>query len=113
MGILTPSLLTLLSFSAAQEGEQEPAEQVSSEGWLAALYSAHPKTRVVDLVLPGTHDSGSYAITSSSPLFKLPGKWIPEWFDEGLQPNIVAVDFYEHTGVVDAVIRANQSHLTR
>ena len=67
MGILTLSLLTLLSFSAAQEGEQDAAEQISSEGWVAALYSAHPKTRVVDLVLPGTHDSGSYAITPSSP----------------------------------------------
>ncbi len=49
----------------------------------------------------------------SKPLFKLPGEWIPEWMDEGLRPNIVSVDYYEHTDVVDAVVRANQRLLSR
>ena len=56
---------------------------------------------------------GSGLRSLSKPLFKLPGEWIPEWLDAGLRPNVVSVDFYEHTDVVDAVILGNKALLTR
>ena len=49
----------------------------------------------------------------SKPLFKLPGEWIPQWLDEGLRPNVVSVDFYERTDIVEAVMKANQRLLER
>ncbi|HIK60135.1 MAG TPA: phosphatidylinositol-specific phospholipase C domain-containing protein [Planctomycetes bacterium] len=67
MGLITTGLLTILSFQGALQGEHERAQETSREAWVAELYAEHSKTRVVDLVLPGTHDSGSYAITASSP----------------------------------------------
>lgn len=63
MGLLATGLLTILAFQGELEATIEPIH----EGWVAKLYAEHSKTRVVDLVLPGTHDSGSYAITASSP----------------------------------------------
>ena len=44
----------------------------------------------------------------SEKLFKLPGKWLPGWLDEGLHPNIISVDFYDKTDVVEAAIAANR-----
>ncbi len=35
--------------------------------WMSALYSTRPQTRLTQLVLPGTHDSGAYAIDTVSP----------------------------------------------
>ncbi|MEO2162362.1 MAG: hypothetical protein ABGY29_07525, partial [bacterium] len=67
MGLITTGLLTILSFQGALQGEHERAQETSREAWVAELYAEHSKTRVVDLILPGTHDSGSYAITASSP----------------------------------------------
>lgn len=67
MGLLSTSLVTLLSFSPALQAGEDDSKQPALTGWVSELYSNHPQTRLVDLVLPGTHDSGSYAITSSSP----------------------------------------------
>lgn len=66
MGLLTTSLLALLSISPALQGEGETTPKPAPEGWVSELYAALPKTRLVDLILPGTHDSGSYGITASS-----------------------------------------------
>ena len=49
----------------------------------------------------------------STPLFELPGAWLPRWLDAGFRPNIVSVDFYERTDLVSAVIAANQRLLAR
>jgi hypothetical protein len=54
--------------------------------------------------LRGVRDLAAF----SKPLFRLPGKWIPEWLAAGLHPNVVAVDFYDRTDVVAAVIAANR-----
>ncbi|MDP6537964.1 MAG: phosphatidylinositol-specific phospholipase C domain-containing protein [Planctomycetota bacterium] len=58
-----PISLALLSAVTAGEGDLQPVRT----DWVAALHAEHPRTRLVDLVLPGTHDSGSHAITSDSP----------------------------------------------
>ena len=44
----------------------------------------------------------------SEKLFKLPGEWLPKWLDEGFHPNIISVDFYDKTDVVEAAISANR-----
>ncbi len=35
--------------------------------WMGSLYANRPETRLTQLVLPGTHDSGAYAIDTSPP----------------------------------------------
>lgn len=35
--------------------------------WMGSLYATRPDTRLTQLVLPGTHDSGSYAIDTTKP----------------------------------------------
>jgi len=67
MGLLTTSLLVLLSLFAASQDAGEQKEQPSREAWVSELFADHPKTRLVDLILPGTHDSGSYEISGASP----------------------------------------------
>ena len=44
----------------------------------------------------------------SEKLFKLPGKWLPRWLDEGSHPNIISVDYYDKTDVVEAALAANR-----
>ena len=35
--------------------------------WMGALYDTRPETRLSQLVIPGTHDSGAYAIDTTEP----------------------------------------------
>ena len=44
----------------------------------------------------------------SEELFELPGEWLPRWLDEGFHPNIISVDYYDKTDVVEAAIAANR-----
>ncbi len=38
------------------------------ENWMKTLYKKLPETRLRDIIIPGTHDSGSYGINKNSPL---------------------------------------------
>lgn len=70
--LLASTLLILLSTGPCGDG----AERAARADWVAGLHEHHPRTRLVDLVLPGTHDSGSHAITRTSA--SAPGK--PEFY---------------------------------
>jgi len=70
-------------------------------------------TPELETIFAGGFSKGGGLRSFSQPLFELPGEWIPEWLEEGLRPNVVSVDFYEHTNIVDSVIQANQRLLTR
>ena len=65
-------------------------------------------TPTANTVLTGSLGGVRDLATFSKPLFRLPGKWIPEWLAAGLHPNVVAVDFYDRTDVVAAVVAANR-----
>ena len=80
------------------------------DGLQCAYLTFTPKTSTI---ISGRIFGNTGLRSLSKPLFKLPGEWIPEWLDQGLHPNIVSVDFYEHTDVVGAVVRANQRLLSR
>ena len=65
MGLIATTLLSLLPLISAAQDDAKTQEL--REGWVEELFQAQPETRLVDLILPGTHDSGSYAITKASP----------------------------------------------
>ena len=44
------------------------AHEISPENWMENLYKKLPETRLRDIIIPGTHNSGSYGITKRSPL---------------------------------------------
>lgn len=47
----------------------------NKSGWMEKTFSAAPQTRLRDMVIPGTHDTGTYAITSSSDLDPDDSSW--------------------------------------
>lgn len=65
-------------------------------------------TPKLDTLITDQIDSARGLAAISEPLFGLPGEWIPRWLDEGLRPNIISVDFYDRTDLVEAAIDANR-----
>lgn len=65
--LMTAASALTLSAALPQGDEQAPAADVKVSDWVAELYKERPETRISDLILPGTHDSGSHKITSDSP----------------------------------------------
>ena len=65
--LLTGALALLLSTGLVQGDDEAKREALGPSDWVYELYQKHPETLVSDLVLPGTHDSGSYKITADSP----------------------------------------------
>jgi hypothetical protein len=54
--------------------------------WMETLYEKNPQTRLRDIIIPGTHNSGTYKITKKSKLaplerkfFKLSKKTVARW----------------------------------
>lgn len=47
---------------------------VNTSRWITDLYAERPDTRIRDMVIPGTHDSATYNINSSSP-YEDGAKW--------------------------------------
>ncbi|MAF67638.1 MAG: hypothetical protein CMJ84_18535 [Planctomycetes bacterium] len=84
----SPLLLSLLWLAPLTDGEQPTAPA----DWVSEIHEGYPRTRLVDLVLPGTHDSGSHAITPDSP--PAPGE--PE--------------FYKHFSALAAAWARTQEH---
>ena len=64
---MTYVLMLLLCASPTQSDDKPKAEASQTNNWVFDLFEEHPETAITDLVLPGTHDSGSYRITASSP----------------------------------------------
>jgi hypothetical protein len=62
------------------------------------------------IALQGVFSSGDL-FAFSKPLFKLPGRWIPEWTEAGLSVNVLSVDFYHASSVVAAALMQNHSSL--
>ena len=96
--------------SALREGLDARLRARDLDGLQCAYLTFTPKARTI---IAGSVFGGSGLRSLSKPLFKLPGEWIPEWLDAGLRPNVVPVDFCEHTDAVDAVILGNKALLTR
>ncbi|MCH2105098.1 MAG: phosphatidylinositol-specific phospholipase C domain-containing protein [Planctomycetes bacterium] len=95
---------------ALREGLDARLRARDPNGLQCAYLTFTPKARTI---ITGSVFGGKGLRSLSKPLFKLPGEWIPEWLEAGLRPNVVSVDFYEHTDVVDAVILGNKTLFAR
>ncbi|MAB89553.1 MAG: hypothetical protein CMJ90_08865, partial [Planctomycetes bacterium] len=47
-------------------GQQEQRPSPDTAAWVGQVFRQREDTRVVDLILPGSHDAGSFAITKES-----------------------------------------------
>ncbi len=54
-------IFPLFLFASFAVGQELP-----TESWMGHLYGERPDTRLADLVIPGTHDAATYAITARS-----------------------------------------------
>lgn len=73
---LTPAVLTAAAVVLAACGGGNGAEPANSsesaaalgpDRWMEAIYANHPDTPLGQVIIPGTHDSGSYGINVNAP----------------------------------------------
>ena len=72
----------LLSLNLTNPAKSE----LDTSRWMELLYSKSPEVRLRDIIIPGTHDSGTYNITKKSKIgpkekkyFKLAKKIVANW----------------------------------
>ena len=65
--LMTGALALLLSTGLVRGDDEAKSAALEPSDWVSDLYKKHPEALISDLVLPGTHDSGSYKITANSP----------------------------------------------
>lgn len=58
-------LLPLMAAMSAQVYAQTP-QDISTQDWVSQVYENRGQTKIRDMVIPGTHDSGTYNITGNS-----------------------------------------------
>ena len=60
-------MLTLLcTLRAPVWGQAKPGASPDTAAWIGEVFRQRAHTRIVDLILPGSHDAGSFAITEKS-----------------------------------------------
>lgn len=55
------------SFSATQPADNVPAGSRSNADWMASIFASKPNVTLGQMLIPGTHDSGTAAIDTSPP----------------------------------------------
>ncbi|MEI6622104.1 MAG: hypothetical protein WCP28_09385 [Actinomycetes bacterium] len=66
--LLTTGLtLTACATNPAQPASTPSSESQASQTWMTTLYDNHPDTVLGSILIPGTHDSGSFGIGVTSP----------------------------------------------
>lgn len=73
--LFTAALLLVQGVALTVPGLALAGWMENKSGWMEKTFAAAPQTRLRDIVIPGTHDSGTYAITSSSALDPNDSSW--------------------------------------
>lgn len=72
--LMTTGLIGCGSETIVCEDYAEPVGGIATADWMQALYADHDAL-LQDIVIPGTHDSGTYAIDASSDISAVAGEW--------------------------------------
>lgn len=80
--LLATAVASLAVLAACGSGAEEPVESgtpipLGPDRWMEDVYSAHTEVTLGDMVLPGTHDSGSYGIDVEAPCDIVPAAGTP------------------------------------
>ncbi|WDE07930.1 phosphatidylinositol-specific phospholipase C domain-containing protein [Thalassomonas viridans] len=73
----TPLVLAIAASIAAYQTQAEQLGPYTSQDWIGQVFENRGDTRLRDMVIPGTHDSGTYNMHSGSDLSPDAESWAP------------------------------------